>query len=90
MRIKLTSVYVDDQDKALKFYTEVLGFANWAPTGRWRSLHGLPEAGHLPVGYRREASLFALFFRPRMLDPDNNSQILEHLALALIREPAQE
>ena len=26
MRIKLTSVYVDDQDKALKFYTEVLGF----------------------------------------------------------------
>jgi len=27
MKIKLTSVYVDDQDKALRFYTEVLGFA---------------------------------------------------------------
>jgi predicted enzyme related to lactoylglutathione lyase len=27
MRIKLTSVYVNDQDKALRFYTEVLGFA---------------------------------------------------------------
>jgi predicted enzyme related to lactoylglutathione lyase len=26
MRIELTSVYVDDQDKALKFYIEVLGF----------------------------------------------------------------
>jgi glyoxylase I family protein len=26
MRIKLTSVMVDDQDKALKFYTKVLGF----------------------------------------------------------------
>ena len=26
MKIKLMSVYVDDQDKALKFYTEVLGF----------------------------------------------------------------
>lgn len=26
MRIHLTSVLVDDQDKALKFYTEVLGF----------------------------------------------------------------
>jgi predicted enzyme related to lactoylglutathione lyase len=26
MRIKLTSVFVDDQDKALRFYTEVLGF----------------------------------------------------------------
>jgi catechol 2,3-dioxygenase-like lactoylglutathione lyase family enzyme len=27
MQIKLASVFVDDQDKALKFYTEVLGFA---------------------------------------------------------------
>jgi predicted enzyme related to lactoylglutathione lyase len=27
MKIKLTSLYVDDQDKALRFYTEVLGFA---------------------------------------------------------------
>ena len=26
MKIKLSSVFVDDQDKALKFYTEVLGF----------------------------------------------------------------
>jgi catechol 2,3-dioxygenase-like lactoylglutathione lyase family enzyme len=26
LRIKLTSVYVDDQEKALKFYTEMLGF----------------------------------------------------------------
>ena len=26
MKIKLTSVYVDDQDKAVRFYTEVLGF----------------------------------------------------------------
>lgn len=27
MKIKLASVYVDDQDKALRFYTDVLGFA---------------------------------------------------------------
>jgi predicted enzyme related to lactoylglutathione lyase len=26
MKIRLTRVYVDDQDKALRFYTEVLGF----------------------------------------------------------------
>jgi len=26
MKIKVTSIYVDDQDKALRFYTEVLGF----------------------------------------------------------------
>jgi predicted enzyme related to lactoylglutathione lyase len=27
MKIKLTSIYVDDQDKALRFYTDVVGFA---------------------------------------------------------------
>lgn len=26
MKIKVTSLYVDDQEKALRFYTEVLGF----------------------------------------------------------------
>jgi predicted enzyme related to lactoylglutathione lyase len=26
MRVKVTSVYVDDQEKALRFYTQVLGF----------------------------------------------------------------
>ncbi|HZC23282.1 MAG TPA: VOC family protein [Candidatus Binatia bacterium] len=27
MKIKVTSLYVDDQEKALRFYTDVLGFA---------------------------------------------------------------
>lgn len=30
MRIKVTGVYVDDQQKALRFYTEVLGFVKKA------------------------------------------------------------
>lgn len=30
MKIKLTSIYVNDQDKALRFYTEVLGFVKKA------------------------------------------------------------
>jgi predicted enzyme related to lactoylglutathione lyase len=30
MKIKLTSVYVDDQDNALRFYTDVLGFTKKA------------------------------------------------------------
>jgi predicted enzyme related to lactoylglutathione lyase len=30
MKIKLTSVFVDDQEKALHFYTDVLGFAKKA------------------------------------------------------------
>ena len=30
MKIKVTSVYVDDQGKALRFYSEILGFAKKA------------------------------------------------------------
>jgi predicted enzyme related to lactoylglutathione lyase len=30
VKIKLTSLYVDDQDKALRFYTDVLGFVKKA------------------------------------------------------------
>lgn len=30
MKIKLTSIYVDDQEKALHFYTDVLGFVKKA------------------------------------------------------------
>jgi predicted enzyme related to lactoylglutathione lyase len=46
MKIKLTSVYVDDQDKALRFYTEVLGFEKKADFSngpfRWLTV-GSPE-----------------------------------------------
>lgn len=40
MRINLTSVFVDDQDKALRFYTETLGFRKKAevPLGEHRWL----------------------------------------------------
>jgi catechol 2,3-dioxygenase-like lactoylglutathione lyase family enzyme len=38
MRIKLTSLMVDDQDKALRFYTDVLGFnkKHDIPVGEYR------------------------------------------------------
>jgi catechol 2,3-dioxygenase-like lactoylglutathione lyase family enzyme len=38
MRIKLTSVMVDDQEKALRFYTDVLGFKKKhdVPVGEYR------------------------------------------------------
>ena len=40
MKIKLTSIMVDNQDKALKFYTEVLGFVKKfeIPVGEYRWL----------------------------------------------------
>jgi len=38
MRIKLTSIMVDDQDKGLRFYTEILGFKKKhdIPVGEYR------------------------------------------------------
>ena len=46
MKIKLASIYVDDQDKALRFYTEVLGFVKTADVAqgpyRWLTV-GSPE-----------------------------------------------
>ena len=43
MRIGLTSIFVDDQDQAERFYTEVLGFqvktsAPYSDTERWQSV----------------------------------------------------
>ncbi|MHA2065590.1 MAG: VOC family protein [Candidatus Thorarchaeota archaeon] len=40
MKIKLTSVFVDDQDMSLKFYTEVLGFVKIQdfPVGQFKWL----------------------------------------------------
>jgi predicted enzyme related to lactoylglutathione lyase len=44
MKIKVTTLYVDDQDKALHFYTEVLGFAKKADfsNGPYRWLTVVP------------------------------------------------
>ncbi len=46
MRINLTSVFVDDQDKALRFYTEVLGFRKKReiPIGDFRWLTVVSES----------------------------------------------
>jgi predicted enzyme related to lactoylglutathione lyase len=48
MKIKLTSVYVTDQEKALRFYTEVLGFAKKADVARgpyrWLTVESAEES----------------------------------------------
>jgi len=43
MKIKLNSVMVDDQDKALKFYTEVLGFVRFSLGSRSSSMSAGPS-----------------------------------------------
>jgi glyoxylase I family protein len=71
MRIKLTSVLVDDQDKALKLYTEVFGFVKKhdIPVGVYRwitvvSPEGYPdvelalEPNANPVGKTFQEGLF--------------------------------
>lgn len=57
MKIKLTSVYVDDQDNALRFYTDVLGFVKKADFTqgpfRWLTV-GSPEE---PAGAELQLAL---------------------------------
>lgn len=49
MKIKLTTIYVDDQEKALRFYTEVLGFVKKADFTngpfRWLTVASPDERG---------------------------------------------
>ena len=47
MKINLSSVLVDDQDKALKFHTEVLGFVKKTEI-RAAIVRGLPAAWRAP------------------------------------------
>jgi predicted enzyme related to lactoylglutathione lyase len=48
MKINFSSIMVDDQDKALKFYTEVLGFVGMADIsmGEYRWLTVVSPEGH--------------------------------------------
>ena len=51
MKIKLNSVMVDNQDKALKFYTEVLKFqkSKDIPVGEFRWITMISPEGHPDV-----------------------------------------
>lgn len=57
MKIKLTSIFVDDQEKALRFYTGVLGFIKLADFSngpfRWLTV-GSPEE---PAGAQLQLAL---------------------------------
>ena len=47
MKVKLTTIYVDDQEKALRFYTDVLGFVKKADVSqgpyRWLTVASAEE-----------------------------------------------
>jgi catechol 2,3-dioxygenase-like lactoylglutathione lyase family enzyme len=62
MKIRLTSVYVDDQEKALRFYTEVLGFVKKADFSqgpfRWLTVASSdePEGTELQLALNNNAA----------------------------------
>lgn len=60
MKIKLTSVMVEDQDKALKFYTDVLGFVKKRdmPAGKYRWLTVISPEGPADVELLLEPNEF--------------------------------
>jgi predicted enzyme related to lactoylglutathione lyase len=64
MKIKLTSVYVDDQKKALHFYTEVLGFVKKADfsQGPYRWLNDDPAAKAYQQTMFQRSQPAAMFF----------------------------
>jgi catechol 2,3-dioxygenase-like lactoylglutathione lyase family enzyme len=104
MRIKLTSVLVDDQDKALRFYTEVLGFQKKTevPLGdhRWLTVVSpedpdgvelvLEPDGHPAVGPFKEALVADGIPFTSFAVPDVHAETerLKHLGVTFTQEPA--
>ncbi len=72
MKINITSVMVDDQKKALKFYTEVLGFVkkNDIPMGEARWLTVVSPEGHDDIELLLEPMDFApaVIFQKALFD----------------------
>jgi predicted enzyme related to lactoylglutathione lyase len=70
MKIKLTSVYVDDQDKALRFFTEVLGFVKKADFSqgpyRWLTVASAEEPDGAELQLERNDNPAAKAFQEAM------------------------
>jgi catechol 2,3-dioxygenase-like lactoylglutathione lyase family enzyme len=105
MRINLTSVLVDDQDKALRFYTEVLGFRKKTevPLGdhRWLTVVSPEEPdgvelvlepdAHPAVGPFKEALLAdgIPFTSFAVSDVHAEADRLKRLGVVFTQEPTQ-
>lgn len=72
MKIKLMTVYVDDQDKALQFYTKVLGFARKADISqgpyRWLTLVSAEEPDGAELQLERNDNPAAKAFQQAMFE----------------------
>jgi predicted enzyme related to lactoylglutathione lyase len=71
MRIKLTSIMVDEQDKALRFYTDVLGFRKKSeiPVGEYRWITVVaPARDDLELSLEPNANPAARAFQQAMFE----------------------
>ena len=105
MRIKLTSIMVDDQDKARKFYTDVLGFKvkHNIPMGQYKWLTVVSPEGpdDLELSLEPNANPAAQAFQKAMFDQgiplnsfeSNDIQAdfkrLKSLGVAFTKEPTK-
>jgi len=106
MRIKLTSIMVDDQDKALKFYTEVFGFVKKhdIPAGeyRWITVVSPEGPGDLELALEPNANPIGKAFQEGLFkqgipatafevgDIDHEYQRLRKLGVVFTREPSRQ
>jgi catechol 2,3-dioxygenase-like lactoylglutathione lyase family enzyme len=105
MRIGLTSIFVDDQDQAERFYTQVLGFkvktsAPYGPGERWLSVvspedpDGVELVLHLadePARVFRQASRAAgrPLFSLRTDDCRRDAERLKAKGVVFVKDPAR-
>ncbi|MEL7447839.1 MAG: VOC family protein [Pseudomonadota bacterium] len=71
MKIKLTGIFVDDQQKALDFYTDVLGFVKKQdiPVGEFRWLSVVsPEGGDTELSLEPNANPAAKTFQEALFE----------------------
>jgi len=102
MRIKLTSLMVDNQDRALKFYTEVFGFQKKVeiPVGEYRWLTVVsPESPDVELSLEPNANPAAKTFQEAMFkqgiplaafevdDLDQETKRLKGRGVAFTMEP---
>jgi catechol 2,3-dioxygenase-like lactoylglutathione lyase family enzyme len=99
MRIKLTSIMVNDQDKALRFYTEVLGFRkkHEVPAGEYKWLTVVSSEGpedlelSLEPNVNPAAKTFqaAMFAQSIPLAAKDEYARLRALGVVFTREPSE-
>ena len=81
MRIRLTKVYVDDQDKALRVYTEVLGFVKKADVSqesyRWLTVASPEEPEGTEILLERNDDEAVKTFQQAMFEQGQTAALFE-------------